>query len=445
VTTFISIIVFLMYVNAPTVLVSQLGLPELFAAVVPMLLVLLVAHRVVNRGEVLRFPGLIIAGLLMLACHTVSALLSSRPHVSMSNVFEWLLEGVFLAFLLVNSLRTREEVFAAVRAITAAGAVMGFLVILQQVLGPSEYGMAGFGKLGVQVTDTSGQIQNRLTGPIGEVNFFAQIMAVLIPVAAGLALISRGSERWLYWIATLLICVGMALTYSRGTLVALVLVVPFALLFGFLRLRHLAVIALCGALLLPASPYLAKRITTIGKVVMQSTGLSAGGFRNSDGASRGRVTEMQAAGLLFLDHPLVGAGPGMARVYYPEYAVLVGGNVRANNRRTHSLYLQLAAETGVAGLIAFLGMIAMVLLPLNRARRRLQHSDRQLWGLVCGLELAVLVQLSTNLFLHAGYIRYFWLLLALGVAAASLSGRATMTKSLFLTPRNVAGRIGTPA
>ena len=232
-------------------------------------------------------------------------------------------------------------------------------------------------------------------------------MAVLIPVAAGLAFTSRGPQRRLYWIATLLICVGMALTYSRGTMVGLVLVVPFALLFGFLRPRHFGVIALCGALLITASPYLAKRVTSIGQVAMQSLGMSPGGLRGSDGASRGRVTEMQAAGLLFLDNPLVGAGPGMAPVYYPEYAVLVGGKVRGVDRRTHSLYLQLAAETGLVGLIAFLGMIAMVLLPLNRARRRLQHSDRQLWGLVCGLELAVLVLLATSLFLHAGYIRYF--------------------------------------
>ncbi len=434
-TRLISITVFLVYLNVPTVLVRDYGLPMLFAAVVPMLLAVPVAHRVFNRGEALRFPGLIIAALLMLACHTASALLSSRPHVSLNSVFEWLLEGVFLAFLLVNSLRTREEVFAAVRAIVAAGAVMGFLAILQQVFGPIEHGMAGFAQI-------EGQAQRRLAGPIGEVNRFAQVMAVLIPVAAGFAITSRGPQRWLYWIATVLICGGMGLAFSRGTLVALVLVVPFGLLFGFVRVRHLALVALCGALLMTASPYFEKRMTSIGTMAVQSLGLSPGGIRNVDGASRGRVTEMQAAGLLFLEHPLLGVGPRMAPVYYAEYAVLVGGKVRQGSRRTHNLYLQLAAETGLVGLFAFLGMIAMVLLPLDRARRSLQHSDRQLWGLVCGLELAVLLLLATSLFLHAAYIRYFWLLLALAGVAASLPARAAITNFLFLTPRNVAGRIG---
>jgi hypothetical protein len=80
---------------------------------------------------------------------------------------------------------------------------------------------------------------------------------------------------------------------------------------------------------------------------------------------------------------------------------------------------------------------------LDRARRRLQQSDRQFWALVCGIELAILVLLTTSLFLHAAYIRYFWLLLAL--AFASIPGRATMTNYQFQTPRNLAGRIGTPA
>jgi O-antigen ligase len=446
VTAVISVIIFLVYVNAPVVLVKQYGLPTLVGPLVLLPLVVIVVHRIVNRGEALRFPPFIVAALLMLAWHTLSALLSDRPRVGLSAVFEWLLEGVFIALLLVNCLRTREEVYAAARAIVAAGAFMGFVVILQQMLGPADYSMGGFGQLQSLHTDDSGEVRARLAGPIGEKNRFAQIMAVLVPIAAGLAFTSRGSQRWLYWIATLLICGGVALTYSRGTLVAMVLVVPFALVFGFLRLRHLAVVAVCSALLMAASPYLAKRVASIGEVAVQSLGLTAGGFRNADGASRGRVTSMQAAGLIFLEHPLLGVGPGMApQAYQEKYAVLVGGKVRAQTRRTHSLYLQLAGETGLVGLMAFLGTIAMVLLPLNRARRSLQESDRQFWGLVCGMELAVLLLLSTSLFLHAAYIRYFWLLLALAVAAASLPGRATMTNYQTLKRQKLAGQLGTPA
>lgn len=442
----ITITVFLIYMNVPAVLVTQHGVPRPLALLVPLLLAVPVAYRVLMRGEALRFPGMIIAALIMLACHTLSALVSERPDIGLESVFTWLLEGVLLAFLLVNALRSRSEVFAVARAIVAAGALMGFLVLLQQMLGPTEYGMAGFGQLTVDPENLD-RVQYRLTGPIGEQNRFAQVMAVLIPLAAGLAFTAPERQRWLYWTATVLIFGGVLLTFSRGTLVALVMVMPFALMFGLLRLRHLVVTAICGALLttvLPfviAMPYLVDRVASIGEVFLQSTGLAPGGFRNADGASRGRVTSMQAAGLLFLDHPLLGAGPGMASVNYQEYALLVGGKVRAATRRTHNLYLELAAETGVIGLLAFLGMLWMVLHVVNDARRRAQYSDRELWGLLCGLELGVLVLLATSVFLHASYVRYFWLLLALAVAAAAAPRPQMLAEFLSLLTRNTLGRL----
>ncbi len=424
----ISFTVFLIYMNVPAVLVTQHGVPQSVAFLIPLLIAVPVAYRVLIRGEALRFPRLIIAALLMLACHTLSALVSERPSIGLERVFSWLLEGVFLAFLLVNALRSRREVFVAARAIVAAGALMGFLVVLQQILGPTTHGMWGFGQLEISAENLD-RVQQRLAGPIGEKNRFAQILAVLIPLAAGLAITAHARQRWLYWAATVLIFAGVVLTFSRGTLVALVLVIPFALLFRLLRLRHLVVAALGGALLLAvapfmtAMPYFADRVASIGEVVLQSAGLTPGGFRNADGATRGRVTSMQATGLLFLDYPLLGAGPGMASQYYAEYAQLVGGKVRATTRRAHSLYLEVAAETGMIGLLAFLATVWVVLHAVDDMRRRTEYSDRQLWGLVCGLELGVLVHLTTSLFLHASYVRYFWLLLALTVAAAALPRR----------------------
>jgi putative inorganic carbon (hco3(-)) transporter len=442
----ISVTVFLIYMNVPVVLVSEHGVPRPLALLVPLLLAVPVAYRVLLRGEALRVPGMIIAALVMLACHALSALLSERPDIGLESVFSWLLEGVLLAFLLVNALRSRDEVFAAARAIVAAGALMGLLVLLQQILGPREFDMAGFGQLSVEAEDPE-RVQYRLSGPIGEQNRFAQVLAVLIPLSAGLAFAAAARQRWLYWIATALIFAGVLLTFSRGTLVALVLVLPFALVFGFLRLRHLAVAAICCALLLAvlpfmiAMPYFAERVASIGHVFVQLAGMAPGGLRNTDGASRGRITSMQATGLIFLDHPLLGAGPGMAAQNYGEYAQLVGGKVRTTNRRAHNLYLEQAAETGVVGLLALLGVLWMVLHALNDTRRRTQYNDRELWGLVCGLQLGVLVYMTTSLFLHASYVRYFWLLLGLAVAAATIPRPQMLAELLSLVTRVGLGRL----
>ena len=447
-TSLISISLFLIYMNVPVVLVTEHGMPRPLAYLVPLVLAVPMAYRVLLQGEALRFPSMIIAALLMLACHTLSALVSASPQTGLESVFSWLLEGVLLAFILVNTLRSRSEVLVAARTIVAAGALMGFLVLLQQMLGPTEYTMAGFGQISAEDLD---RVQYRLSGPIGEQNRFAQIMAVLIPLAAGLAIAAPARQRWLYWTATVLIFGGVLLTFSRGALVALVLVIPFALLFGFLRLRQLVVAAIGGALLITvmpfmiSMPYLTEKMASIGEVVLLSTGLAPGGLRNADGAARGRITSMQAAGLLFLDNPLLGAGPGMAPLHYQEYALLVGGKVRASTRRAHNLYLELAAETGVIGLLAFLGMLWTVLQGVDGARRRAQYSDRELWGLVCGLELGVLILLATSVFLHASYVRYFWLLLALAVAAAALPRRQMLAEILPQIIRTPPGRLERPA
>ena len=438
----ISATVFLIYMNAPVVLVKVHGLPQLTLLSVPILLAIPMAYRVLICGEVVRFPGLIIVGVLMLACHSVSAMASINPLLGMERVFSWLLEGVLLAFLMVNVLRTRREVFVATSAVVAAGALMGMLALLQQALGATEYQMWGFGQLEPRQLEAA---RPRLAGPVGEKNRFAQILAVLIPVSAGLAMTAPARWRWLYCIAVLLIFGGIALTYSRGAVVGLVLVAPLALIFGFLRLRHIAFTTAFIAILLVALPHFAKRVESIGEVAAHSLGLSPGGFRGTDGATRGRVTEMQAAGLLFLDYPLLGAGPGMAPQYYTEYAALVGGKVRGRTRRTHNLYVQLAAETGVIGLLAFSAVLLAVLLPLDATRRWAQHHDRELWGLVCGLELGVFILMTTSLFLHAAYIRYFWFLLALAIAAASLPRELPLLKLSPSSVHNPRVRPGRPA
>jgi O-antigen ligase len=428
------LVLFLLYLNAPAVAVRIHGAPFLLGAVVPLMLAIPVAHRVIVRGEPIRFPNMLIVAAAMLALHTVSALGSIRPFESMDTMQTWLTEGLLLALLIANAVRTREEVKLAMMAIVAAGAVMGAIAIAQQFLGAVDYPFYGFGQTEVTISDASGLSRARLSGPIGETNRFAQIMAVLIPIAALCASTTRGRKRLIWWGATGLICVGMIFAFSRGAIVALALALPFALLFRTVRVRHLILSVIAAVCVLAAMPHYAERIVSIGQVAMQGLGVGPVGLRNADGASRGRMTEMKAAGMLFLDHPIFGAGPGMAPHYYQQYASLVGGKVRADTRRTHNLFLQLAAETGIVGLGAFALVIGLTFGALDRGRRRLETTDRQLWGVVCGLELALIVSLTTSLFLHAAYIRYFWLLLGLAAAATGHHGApvlATLLDRLF--------------
>lgn len=434
-------ILFLVYLNAPAVAVRMHGAPFLLAAAVPLGLALPVAYRVLLRGEPLRFAAPLIAAVAMMLVQAISALNAIRPQESMDTLVTWLVEGVVVGLLVANAVRTRSELEAALDAIVAAGAVMGAIALAQQVLGAADHPFLGFGQLDSEITDTAGSTRYRLAGPIGETNRFAQIMTVLIPIAGARVATSRGARRAAHALALFLIAGGVAFTFSRGAIVGLALSAPFAVSFRLVGVRHLMLAGVATFCLLVAMPHYAERVLSIGEVAMQGLGLRAGGLRNTDGAARGRMTEMMSAALVFAENPILGAGPGLAPLYYDENAGVVGGKVRQGTRRSHNLYLELAAETGVIGLSAFALVIGLAFRDLDAARRRFAVSDRALWSFAVGLEVALIVSLTTSLFLHAAYIRYFWLLLGLSISASAQEGAPALVRLLARMLRETASRI----
>jgi O-antigen ligase len=81
-------------------------------------------------------------------------------------------------------------------------------------------------------------------------------------------------------------------------------------------------------------------------------------------------------------------------------------------RRAHSLYFELGAETGVLGLAVFLGIAAVVLRRLQRVRRTYANTPR-ISRLATGMGLGIMAYLATSVFLSFAFMRYWWLLLAL--------------------------------
>jgi O-antigen ligase len=111
----------------------------------------------------------------------------------------------------------------------------------------------------------------------------------------------------------------------------------------------------------------------------------------------------------------------MFKSYSEEY-----GNVDAlrrieSGRRAHSLYLEIAAEGGLLGLGLFLAAVAMTLVGLAAARRECLQTDPELANLATGYLLALVCYLTTGVFLHLAYMRYFYVILALGGAVVHVA------------------------
>jgi hypothetical protein len=415
-------VMFALYTNAGVVAAKYHGVPYVFAVALPLLLLVPLSRAVFRRGEkVLITPAL---GLLFLYAlvQFASAIFATRSDVAVGDTTTTLLEGVLLYFLIVNAVRSTAALRAAVWALLAAGIFLGGLTIFQHVTGTYHNSYGGFAQCGelehlaaknVVMPDTL-----RHDGPLGEANRYAQIMAMLLPLTLA-ALWSRKSrlEGALAVAAAGVIGIACALTLSRSVMVGLALTLIAATIMGYVRARYLIAAALVGGGLALTVPRYAERLATLGDIA-QFVGSRGPVAPTVDGAVRSRATEMKAAALMFFEHPVLGVGPGNYAERYQGYARRVGGKIKLEQRRSHSLYMDLAAETGVIGLGVFLAFALVTYRSLRRARERWARSDPERAHVATALLLTLLVFLTTSLFLHLAYARYFWMLMALAGAAA---------------------------
>jgi O-antigen ligase len=68
------------------------------------------------------------------------------------------------------------------------------------------------------------------------------------------------------------------------------------------------------------------------------------------------------------DHPLLGVGSGNYEVHYPSYARVVALDGRREERAAHSLYLEVAAENGLARTRRVRGLLGYALRGVHRTR-----------------------------------------------------------------------------
>ena len=122
------------------------------------------------------------------------------------------------------------------------------------------------------------------------------------------------------------------------------------------------------------------------------------------------------------EHPLLGVGPGNYKVHYmdPDYRWMPGRGVVP--RQLHNMYLEVATETGVVGLICFLGMLYLALRSLNRVRKR--APTKELRDLGEALHFAFVGLLIASAFVPNEYNKYVWIFTGLGVALGRIAGGA---------------------
>lgn len=406
-------LVFMIYINLSDVLIKHHGFPSVAKFYIP-LMVLLLGLEWLRHGH---RPWLPATGLLVLTAYSTVLSLSffyAVDHELVTASFVVFAKNLTIALVMALLVSSPVKLRIVLWSILAGALLLSMLSVFKYLTGDFVNNFGGFAQAESAFWHQD-QWSHRMTGVIGDPNYFAQIILISVPISFERML--SETKRFLKYAAGCALLLGIltiVLTFSRGGLVALAIISPIALF----KLRAnpktliIGVLLVIAALPLLPSGYM-NRITSAAPAIA----LGVDEPQQPDGAVEGRLAKMSVTWNIFLDHPFFGVGLGNQELNYHQYALRRDLNLGGSSSGAHSLYLEMAAEGGVIGLLSF----ALLLFYLGRVSlhgwRTLKqagfscHAD-----MIAGLAVAFLAYLLTSIFLHDAYPRYFWMLVGLLLA-----------------------------
>lgn len=290
----------------------------------------------------------------------------------------------WLPFLVLTALLIdvigREVPVRAVLAAAVAGAVWAAVGALQSVLVDGD---------------------TRASGPLDDPNDLACVLVTALPLLLALIPPPRPGRRvhpmvFGALVVAAVLAIGAAVTLSRGAGLAVVAAVAFLAVRRAVPVRVMVgagvLVAIGAALLVVVAP------ETVDRAIGEKVYIAG---ENIDT----RELRWEAAARMLAQNPLLGVGPGGFR---SEYAA--ASDVAELSEQTpvaHSMYLEVAAEFGVPGLVLFLAFIACGFVASERALRI--GANRQL---VLAMQAALVAVLVASVFLSEQYYLSMWALVA---------------------------------
>lgn len=425
-------LVALLYTNASEIAVRYYAMPSflqlLSLATAAGVVIRLLPHRDrVGQRLILDplFVPLVLYGVVLFSSSLVAANLASADQRF------WEFAKSLLVFLVVTNLATSQVTLRRiVWALVLSGAFLSTISVYQVLTSSYDQDFGGFGRIKVaQIVGES--IEPRIGGSIGDPNFYAQILVALVPLALyrlwDEPLLTR---KLVAGYALAIITLAAIFTYSRGGAIALALVLLFALVHKRVSLKYLLIGLLAFAPLTFVVPAeFSGRLGTLTQLT--ATPEEGASTEGEDSSFRHRQMLMAAAREMFEDHPVLGVGAGNYADNFNEYGIRLGMTQRSFDnfgepQFPHELYLEVAAETGIVGLIAFISIVVGTFTSLWLAYRGFAGAgSTRSANLVVSIGLAVTAFLFTSVFLHGTYLRYLWLLVAIVAAARQVSLHVT--------------------
>ncbi|MHC1785292.1 MAG: O-antigen ligase family protein [Anaerolineaceae bacterium] len=332
-------------------------------------------------------------------------------------------------------------------ALIASGIFIATLNVFQFFTGTFNNFYFGFAQAGTTMQIVGEYSDYRIGGQIGDPNYFAEFLILIVPVAfyqiwAEKSIITKAIASY----ATIICTLALILTYSRGGFLALCVVAFFTLI---LRAPKLGQVLLILAMVFIVFRYIPTKYTDR---IMTMVDLATNRIDpREEGSFRARTNAMMAAWEMFKDHPFFGVGIDNFLENYVEYSSKLGIASSNEPTSTHNLYLEIAAETGLAGLGTFGAILVSLYIGIRRSIRVFRRLHRpDLMSSSLGIGLALIGFFSSAMFIHASYPRFLWMMIGIGFSVPIVASKVMEENEIeeeertsLKIARSINGRVST--
>ena len=333
----------------------------------------------------------------VIAFITIYALsaITSLSFITSVQIALLIISFILMYFVIINSITTRKQLEVLFSLLVCVGVIVSLYGIYQYVFAGT------FASSSFVDKEMFQDITTRVSGTFDNPNVMGEYLLFVIPIALTYLFNLKGWFKKVISfgvIAIMVVC--LALTYSRGCYLGIAACVGIFLLLINLKFILFLIAGIAAVpFVLPQS--IMNRLTSIGNTEDSSTSY--------------RVSIWKGAVDMIKDYWYrpIGQGTTAFNSIYPLYSY---SGVGAEH--THNLFLQVFIETGILGIISFIGLIFNFYQYLCSGLK--ECKDREIYikviAFVSGLSGFLIQSLFDNTWYNNRIVLIFWMFIAIGVA-----------------------------
>ncbi len=333
--------------------------------------------------------------------------ISVSPMLSIETLTDSFFKVISIFIVIINLIDTRGRLRSIMKLVVVCGTLVALGTIKSYFAGEL-------------VTDAAKSLERAAgQGFFANPNELAMALNLLLPFAVVLGLMSKGVKRLAYFACAGILSFGIMVSFSRGGflgLVALGGVIMWKVGRGKRATTVLAGLVLCCAFLVAMPSGYSDRLFTILHTQNDQT-------RSAQERQElfGRAVEV------IMYHPVIGVGVGNFGIY------------SLKDKVAHNAYLEIAAELGVTGFIAYMVLIFAPLRTLKRIERETYNTragpggwnerERETYYLSIGLQAVLVAYMVCSFFQSSQYFWYLYYIVAYTVSLKRIRSSEAITNS----------------